>query len=148
MFSRLRYHRHLQMAYMHLKNLPNARVQYRAPHRRPMEDGESTMKGLVGSIEMNLTHTQQPHSVALVSVYKKIYNHFKKDLKTLLRESPKHHLNKDDPRLDAAIDMQTVVIYNGATHCVTENEKLVEIYVRCNPNYQKNGPWYDAAIVS
>ena len=82
---------------MHLQRLPQVRLRYAARRRKPMEGGNTKLKGLVGGTNMNLKNIDQPKSAALVSVNKKICKDFQACLKNRLRESPKHHLGEDDP---------------------------------------------------
>ena len=44
--------------------------------------------------------------------------------------------------------IEEITFYNAATNFAHQEGKVVKTFVRCSPNYQNNGPWYGAAVVS
>lgn len=158
MQMRLRYHRHLQTAALHLKSVAAARpaVQQAAAPVRVISC-KTQCNGPVASCDLNMAFEEQRFTALSTYLSKKVYVALQELLVDKLRQAEEHFFVEPED-LDAqsktrqdflvASAIEEITFYNAATNFAHQDGKVVKTYVRCNPNYQNNGPWYDAAIVS
>ena len=158
MQMRLRYHRHLQTAALHLKSVAAAGLALHQP-AAPVRviSCKTQCNGPVASCDLNMAFDEQRLTVLSSYLSKKVYVALQEHLDDKLRQTEKHFfvepedLNEQTQTQQdflVASAIEEITFYNAATNFAHQDGKVVKTYVRCNPNYQNNGPWYDAAIVS